>query len=179
MEDESTSNVLLRLAWLVCKDKKALPPLHTPWAEWRMAVKNTLRCISDSINVKDLGCAKLIKPRQMPDNCLISDYLQCYSEIKTVHSVKGESYDGVIFIDEKYRWGKLFQYNPGEDFIADEDLRIMYVAMTRARKFVLLVLPDKVILNYRDMIEKKVRRLNSDELVLHKSSIRSIGSTAE
>lgn len=166
VEDESTSNVLLRLAWLVCKDKKALPPLHTPWAEWRMAVKNTLRCIADSINVKDLGCAKLIKPRQMPDNCLISDYLQCYSEIKTVHSVKGESHDGVIFIDKDYTWVKFIQYKPVGDYIVDEDLRIMYVAMTRARKFVLLVIPDDVVLRHRAKIEKKVVRLKFEELAL-------------
>ena len=178
-EDESLSKGLLRLAWSVCKDKKNLPPLHTSWNEWRAVVKNTLQYVADCIEIEDLGCSKLKRPQKMPDNSLISDYLQCYSEVKTVHSVKGESYDGVIFIDEKYRWGKLFQYNPGEDFIADEDLRIMYVAMTRARKFVLLVLPDKVILKYRDMIEKKVRRLNSDELALRESSIRSIGSIAE
>lgn len=156
---EYEKDVLLKELWPVCKDKEAFPSLNSTWNTWRAAVKVTLQRLACILNIDDIGISRLRKPNDLPEETNISDFLQCYSDVQTVHSVKGESHEGVVFVDNKFSWAKLFNHKSEDGHIIDEELRIMYVAMTRARNFVLLVIPDTFLLRNRAKVEKKVERL--------------------
>lgn len=148
--------------WEFVKNKTALPPLNMFWAEWRSKINVGLRGLAAKLAISDLGFAHLRKPKHLGDDQIIADFLRSDSEEQTVHSVKGETYDGVIFIDEKFQWRKFVKYETENDIIDDEELRIAYVAMTRARKFVLLVIPDEHLKKYKSKWEGKIRQILSE-----------------
>ncbi len=63
---------------------------------------------------------------------------------KTVHAVKGETLDAVMLVLKKKTGQGSFYVNLfGDDISGNEELRIVYVAMTRARRMLALVVPSE------------------------------------
>lgn len=62
----------------------------------------------------------------------------------TVHSVKGESCDAVMLVlKTKGANGKKYVTMLDEDLIQNEEMRIVYVALSRARKVVCMAVPSE------------------------------------
>ena len=120
---------------------------------------NALNELAEKLGTDDLIQKRLRRPNLLEENQTIEDFLKTKTNTQTVHSVKGETFDGIIFIDEKFQWKKLVESGSETDVIADEELRIAYVAITRARKFALLVIPDKHLKNYENKWKNKIREL--------------------
>lgn len=148
--------------WKMVKNKSSFPSLEKTWEEWRQPIKKSLIELSQSLEISDLKLKCLIKPKKLPSNQLISDFLKSETELQTVHSVKGETCDVVIFIDDRFQWKNLVEYEQENSILTDEELRIAYVAMTRARKFVLLVIPDKHLRTHKYKWESKIRNVPID-----------------
>ncbi len=157
--DDDTVNPYI---WEMVKNKTLLPPLDMTWKNWRNMIKASLMELSENLGIADLNLNYLRQPVQLDSNQLISDFLKTESKIQTVHSVKGETCDGVIFIDDDFQWKRLLEYKTENDIIENEELRIAYVAVTRARKFVLLVIPDKHLINNRAKWKSKICEFPSD-----------------
>lgn len=154
--DEDTVNPYI---WKMVKNKTAFPPLNMTWKNWRNMIKASLMELSENLGIADLKLNCLRQPKQLDSNQLISVFLKTESKIQTVHSVKGETCDGIIFIDDDFKWKRLAEYKAGNDIIVNEELRIAYVAVTRARKFVLLVVPDNHLKTYENKWKNKIQEL--------------------
>lgn len=156
LPDEDTVN---RHIWEIVKNTNLLPPLDMTWKLWRPKIYNALNELAEKLGTDDLIQKRLRRPNLLEENQTIEDFLKTKTNTQTVHSVKGETFDGIIFIDEKFQWKKLVESGSETDVIADEELRIAYVAITRARKFALLVIPDKHLKNYENKWKNKIREL--------------------
>ena len=81
----------------------------------------------------------------------ISDEGEYY--VGTIHSVKGESYDAVLvilisrFSNEK---NYVNMFNEVDALKNNEGLRVVYVAITRSRKLLRIVVPEKDLLKWRE-----------------------------
>jgi len=63
---------------------------------------------------------------------------------KTVHAVKGETLDAVMLaLKKKAGQGPFYVNLLGKDIAGNEELRIVYVAITRARRMLALAVPSK------------------------------------
>jgi len=81
----------------------------------------------------------------------LSDSQSCH--IGTVHSVKGRTLEGVMLV-LKQKAGKGGNYINilDNDIVEDEELRILYVAITRPQKVLVLVVPEKDERKWREHI---------------------------
>ena len=73
------------------------------------------------------------------------DNLQEYKECRvgTIHSVKGETFDAVLlFLRKKDRKNYTTFINDG-NFHENEEMRNVYVAITRPRKLIMIAVPDE------------------------------------
>lgn len=152
--------------WKIVKNTNMLPPLDMTWKLWRSMICNALKELAEKLGTNDLIQKRLRRPNLLEDNQTIEDFLKTKSDTHTVHSVKGETFDGIIFIDERFLWKKLVDYSSETDVIADEELRIAYVAITRARKFALLIIPDKHLKTYENKWKNKIPELSISDYSL-------------
>jgi DNA helicase-2/ATP-dependent DNA helicase PcrA len=68
----------------------------------------------------------------------------------TVHSVKGKTRDAVLLVlKERAGTSKLYKNLLEEDIALNEELRILYVAITRPRKVLILAVPEKDLKSWR------------------------------
>ena len=69
----------------------------------------------------------------------------CDYQIGTIHSVKGETFEAVLVILKQKGVGKLYKTLLRENVSAsdDEELRIVYVGITRARRILMIAVPDE------------------------------------
>ena len=73
----------------------------------------------------------------------------------TVHSVKGETFDAVLLLlKQKGAKGKYYKtlLNNGTKTDESEELRIVYVAITRPRKLLMIAVPDKDISSWENLL---------------------------
>ncbi|MHA1656872.1 MAG: UvrD-helicase domain-containing protein [Candidatus Heimdallarchaeota archaeon] len=62
----------------------------------------------------------------------------------TIHSIKGESCDAVLLVLKKKGYKRKYYVNMLDDeLLRNEEMRIVYVALTRARKAVFLAVPEE------------------------------------
>lgn len=153
-------NIRLRtIVWKFVRDPSAgLPPasLHAT-KEWLPLLKSRLPALLGAIR-QELGIAEdididhRITKRDLPDAPLSTapqqDSTSPRLRICTVHSVKGESLDAVLFVlNDKLTDAVLrFLISPTED---DEEIRIAYVAITRPRHLLWLAIPKEKFTRHR------------------------------
>jgi DNA helicase II / ATP-dependent DNA helicase PcrA len=84
--------------------------------------------------------------------------------IETVHAAKGKNYNAVMFIvnDNNGKKGKIKQIHEAD--LKDEEIRTVYVAMTRPRKILIIAIPEdsdeKYLSKFPDwMIQQKKSKL--------------------
>jgi DNA helicase II / ATP-dependent DNA helicase PcrA len=84
---------------------------------------------------------------------VIQEGLNC--SIGTVHSAKGKTLDAVLLVLKK-RAGRDKDYTNlfNCDILQNEELRVLYVAITRARKILVLAVPDDCITSWKCKFEK-------------------------
>lgn len=100
--------------------------------DWRINLKNRK-------NIKDSNFEGLFK-----DIRLDLDDIDVNSHFGTIHSVKGKSFRAVLLIlKEKSGNGKKYSdMFENYDLLKEEELRIPYVAMTRAKEILWIAIPD-------------------------------------
>ena len=84
---------------------------------------------------------------------VVQENLAC--SLGTVQSAKGKSLDAVLLVLKK-RAGRGKDYTNlfNCDILQNEELRVLYVAITRARKFLVLAVPDDCITSWKCKFEK-------------------------
>ena len=123
-----------------------LPALEGDLGSWAQGACAAVRmALSDRDFSKQPG--DLIRKRRGNENVVVEDYvarLSAQPRAQVVHAVKGESHDGVLLVAPTPRGDR----NPAGEWVkalrgapADEESRIAYVALTRARKYDAIALP--------------------------------------
>ena len=146
--------------WNILMNKELVPSLNFPWTRWREKMIAGLKQLEIDLGIDDIRISRLRKPKLILEDIHINQQISVGDERQTVHSVKGETYDGVIFSDDDFVWAKLAKHKPNDGVIDDEELRIIYVAITRARKFALLVLPDAHLDKYSSLWNRKLPKFS-------------------
>ena len=79
---------------------------------------------------------------------VVQENLAC--SLGTVHSAKGKTLDAVLLVLKK-RAGRGKDYTNlfNCDILQNEELRVLYVAVTRARKLLILAVPDESVESWR------------------------------
>jgi DNA helicase II / ATP-dependent DNA helicase PcrA len=80
-------------------------------------------------------------------------YIDSICHLSTVHSVKGKSIDAVMLVlKEQTTKGQGYKNILLDHLSTNEELRIVYVALTRAKKILVLVVPEKHISLWRNKL---------------------------
>ena len=132
------------------------------WKEWHGQVDELIRALPSTDgstlgewstlanqSMKELGLEIEFKPRQRsskadyPSLLITVFFPDSEAEtlgVQTVHAVKGQTADRVMLILPSAKAKKLVKYYKGEKAL-DEEARIQYVAITRARRKVVICVP--------------------------------------
>lgn len=132
------------------------------WKEWHSQVNELIRVLPSTEgltlgdwsalanqSMNELGLQAELKPRQKSSKAdypslLVSVFFPDSEAetlgVQTVHAVKGQTADRVMLILPSAKAKKLVKYYNGEKAL-DEEARIQYVAITRARRKVVISVP--------------------------------------
>ena len=131
--------------WQLVKDQNRLPPVSQLGDVWFTSVRE---CLADLI--KELGLQRDVKLGHHIKTTGLTDQQKSLPLFKsvaefpavrqdTIHQMKGESIDAVLAIGSTKSWNSVVKaVENGEN---TEERRLAYVAMTRARHFLLVGLP--------------------------------------
>lgn len=144
---------LKRCALQVLNNAPPPPNRKNYVADWLEKIKDQLSKLpmpsNKLLNWKAPGLI-LKKPKQWR----ISDYSDNTSVSSTIHGVKGEEFDAVlVVVDDDGRSDKLF-----ENWISrkiSESERVMYVACSRAKKYLCIAVPGKNRNEFLEFLEDK------------------------
>lgn len=153
--------------WSILKDMERLPPLSTSLKEWESKIANSLDSLSRKldlrIDVHELFSDHVLQNVNPSDEQMSVNELMHFGDTRTIHSVKGETYDGVIVKGNLGFWKQIVEalrYSNN-----DEPWRLFYVAVSRARRLCIIVLPNIHIVRYSDFWDARVRRLKLCQLM--------------
>lgn len=155
----ASARAFRKLTWMFIRDpEQGLPSSELPGrSAWHPRLQTALERLCQQLRselglsepanlghrVKStgLGEAPLIEKETSADQCR-----SVHLRIDTVHGVKGETLDAVLFLPGKRQLDALMSHlsNPSDD----EELRISYVAMTRPRHLLWLGIPDNIANNF-------------------------------
>lgn len=148
---------LRRLIWsFVRNPATGLPPASLNGdSQWHPALVKSIKGLLADIYATcgyevSLSPAMKLRNRKLPEGPFMEANLVAHGSrvirIETVHQVKGESLDAVLYIANKANVQALI------DGVGTEDGRIGYVAVTRARDLFWLAVPDNCIHGLRDKL---------------------------
>lgn len=144
-EENPKVTITLRLAiWKFVKSPAGLPSISLCGTEWIKALRENLETLLPSIGIsKPVKLGQKIKksgtPEQLGLPIFDSETLFPLIRQETIHQVKGESIDAVLFLGSPKFFNSVVKAINSND--NTEDRRLAYVAMTRARHILLLGLP--------------------------------------
>ncbi len=125
--------------WEMVRSQQLLPSLDENLGRWLQTTKSSLKTISDKLDLK-MNLNWLIRPSGMLADRPFSEQLRL-SDTRTIHSSKGETHTAIVVQGSVRFWNKVV--SALERDAKTEERRILYVAMTRARLAVVLVLPTE------------------------------------
>ena len=143
-ESEKARQVDLEL-WKFTKSPRGLPSIGETGADWIENLRTNLHELFEKIGIKTIPkMGTKIKKTGLKKDQLELPLFKPQSLFplirqETVHQVKGQSIDGVLFIASKNFFDKIVRDVTSDD--NTEERRIAYVAMTRARHTLLIGLP--------------------------------------
>ena len=144
-EADPGATMLHRLAlWQFVKSPTGLPPINLCGTEWIQTLRENLEILLPAIGISQpIKLSQKIKrsgtPEQLGLPIFDSEALFPPIRQETIHQVKGESIDAVLFLGSPKFFNSVVKAINTND--NSEDRRLAYVAMTRARHFLLLGLP--------------------------------------
>lgn len=145
------------LIWRFVKDFEKLPSVNLIGSDWVDTVKNNLEILINDLDlnpksslgyqIKRTGLST--EQLQLPLFEAISEFPNIRTE--TIHQVKGESIDAVMPVGSVRFWNSVVNAIDNDE--NTEDRRLAYVAMTRARHFLFVPLPENHLNKYSDLWE--------------------------
>lgn len=131
--------------WRFVKNQHGLPPVSLNGEVWITTMKDRLATLISDLGVSPVpSLGKTIQKRGLEDSQLalpLFEEQKLFPNIRhdTIHQVKGESIDAVLVIGSTKFWNSVVSaVTAGEN---NEERRLAYVAMTRARHLLVLCLP--------------------------------------
>jgi hypothetical protein len=131
--------------WRFVKNQHGLPPVSLNGQVWITTMKDRLATLISDLGVSPVpSLGKTIQKRGLEDSQLalpLFEEQKLFPNIRhdTIHQVKGESIDAVLVIGSAKFWNSVVSaVTAGEN---NEERRLAYVAMTRARHLLVLCLP--------------------------------------
>jgi len=146
-QDSPKAERVREIIWKFVKSDKGLPSVSLTGDLWVATMRDHLEALIESLGappVANLG--KMIQKRGLQQQQLL---LPLFEEQKlfpsirhdTIHQVKGESIGAVLVIGSAKFWNSVVSaIDTGEN---NEDRRLAYVAITRAKDLVMLAMPDR------------------------------------
>ncbi len=132
--------------WRFVKDKNKLPSVALVGSDWITTVKNSFNGLIEEIGLNTIsGLGYKINKRGLSDEQLRIPLFEAVSEFpkirtETIHQVKGESIDAVMTVGSTNYWTSVVDAIQNDK--NTEERRLAYVAMTRARHFLFVPLPE-------------------------------------
>ena len=134
----------------------SLPNIQHPLGEWVTEANNYLQNNSNIITDSIPDFALRIKRDRKPKIYSKLNFEELFSQIEdsklllpnytlgTVHSIKGETFEAVLFFaKQKGGDGKNYDKILNSNIVESEELRIIYVAISRPRKILVIAVPEK------------------------------------
>lgn len=132
--------------WRFVKDGNKLPSVNLVGSNWISTVKKNIEDLIVEIGLNPIsGLGYKINKRGLSNDQLSLPLFVVLNEFpkirtETIHKVKGESIDAVMTVGSTRFWNSVVDaIENGEN---TEDRRLAYVAMTRARHFLFVSLPE-------------------------------------
>jgi hypothetical protein len=145
--ESATAMHFRETVWKFVKSEKGLPPVSLNGEVWIATVKDRLTTLIAAIKappVANLGSRihrRGLKAKQFTLPLFEEQKLFPSIRHDTIHQVKGESIDAVLVIGSTKFWNSVV--TAVTTGVNNEDRRLAYVAMTRAKHLVVLCLPSK------------------------------------
>lgn len=140
------SKVVLPDVWRLIKDKTMIPSLDVPAKKWITSVCSALNLAAKSLQI-ELDLSSVVSFKIYDESRSMGFNIS--HGVKSIHSVKGETYEGVIVKGDERYWNSVESNIRSCELLGSgneaAELRTFYVAMTRARRLVLLVIPDSCV----------------------------------
>ena len=143
--------------WRFVKDKNKLPSVVKVGSDWITTVKNSINDLIEEIGFNPIsGLGHKINKRGLSDDQLSLPLFEAVNEFpkirtETIHQVKGESIDAVMTVGSTKFWNSVVDAIQKDKNM--EERRLAYVAMTRARHFLFVPLPENHFNNYSGLWE--------------------------
>lgn len=123
--------------WRMIRSRQLLPSLDNNLDRWLQITKSSLNLISDKLDL-EMNLNWLKRPNGLLADAPFGEQLRL-SDTRTIHSSKGETHTAIVVQGSVRFWNNVV--SALEQDAKTEERRILYVAMTRARLAVVLVLP--------------------------------------
>lgn len=121
-------------------------------AEWRVLARERLEEVSELVTQESLPLLSMDIPADISARPLSNFFSASSAEVpvSTIHGVKGRSLDSILLVGGKPRygdsdaevWSRHFARSSGDLGDQQESARVLYVALTRAEKYVSLAVPE-------------------------------------
>ena len=128
----------------------SLPPLDQSLNDWiaqaRVAVLSALQPLTDNpVIAPGRRIRSVAREDRRSARLAFADTLPADMQAHTVHSAKGESYDGILLVADAPRGdrdhARAWIASAQTESVAEE-IRVAYVALTRARRYLAVALPE-------------------------------------
>lgn len=158
------SKAVIPDVWRLTKDKMMIPSLDEPAKRWIACVHDALDLTAKRLQIElDLSS---VASCEVYDESKPMSYNISHG-VKSIHSAKGETYEGVIVEGDMRYWNEVETNIRSCELLGSgaeaAELRTFYVAMTRARRFVLLVIPDNCVTKADSYWRQSVSRIMFNE----------------
>ena len=130
--------------WRLVRNREYIPSMNMPLSEWYKRISHGFEYIFQTMNIK-IETDDAVDFVQRNGRCLVQELNVLRPQ--SIHSAKGCTCDGVFIIGDGKYWADVERYIKETKLNWNgnqaSELRTIYVAMTRARKFVVLVRTDR------------------------------------
>lgn len=143
--------------WRFVKDRNKLPSVDLVGSNWITTVKSNVNELIGEIGLNPIsGLGYKINKRGLSEDQLSLPLFEVLNEFpkirtETIHKVKGESIDAVMTVGSTKFWNSVVDAIQKDN--NTEERRLAYVAMTRARHFLFVPLPENHFNKYSGLWE--------------------------